>query len=423
MTAAFDTEIHINKIFLDHENARHDPVNGEDDAIEALCANEPILEMAKDIAVNGLNPMDRIGVLALDETTDGKDVSYIALEGNRRMCAIKLLFDPDRAPASQRAAFKKASETWTGMAEISVVVFPTRENADLWLERFHMGENKGLGRRPWKPEMQARKFGLKKNQVAIEVLNYCEQEGFIATAERKNKVTTLQRVLANQQVKDVLGISVADDKTVYRNRNKTNFHKNLKKLMTDLITGKLNSRMNKAKLNTYAKNFKKTVGSQKTSQATPINTSASPGSKSSNNTGGTPNPKITKDDKIHDLLNDAGVDKLIWLYRSLHQVNIGKHTPLVAVGCWSFFETLTKNAGRKDSTNFVAFCSKQQLKKYKLDKSYSTINAALKRISNGGNSTKHDEEAAVFDAKQLANDMKTLNRLTIALLKKIIEDK
>jgi hypothetical protein len=47
------------------------------------------------------------------------------------------------------------------------------------------------------------------------------------------------------------------------------------------------------------------------------------------------------------------------------------------------------------------------------------FSAALKRLTEKGNSTKHSSIAASFDGMQLANDFDTLTPLMIAVLKNI----
>ncbi len=62
--------------------------------------------MAKDIAEHGLNPLELLALITLDDTKAG----YYVSEGNRRICAIKLLNDPELAPAKHRKTFEKIAE-------------------------------------------------------------------------------------------------------------------------------------------------------------------------------------------------------------------------------------------------------------------------------------------------------------------------
>ena len=100
-------EVPVNRVFLRTDNPRFSggPVENEAAAIEKLCSEDDVLALATDIADVGLNPMDVAGVMKSDANT------YITGEGNRRFCALKLLNDPERAPQSQRKAFKKLAES------------------------------------------------------------------------------------------------------------------------------------------------------------------------------------------------------------------------------------------------------------------------------------------------------------------------
>ncbi len=107
--------------------------------------------------------------------------------------------------------------------------------------------------------------------------------------------------------------------------------------------------------------------------------------------------------------------KLESLYTSICQVSLPDHTPLLAVGVWSFFETLTAKAGRNPSTDFHSFLSAHRLQQYGLGdgKQTKALREAVQRISSFGNTTKHHETAAAFNSDQLANDLETLRNLIL----------
>ena len=104
--------IDVERIFLDLENPRHEPFENQDDVIEYLCHDERVLDLARDIVSNGLNPLELFALVA-----EGDDI-YYAAEGNRRLCAIKLLNDPDLAPADQRKDFERVSQSWSPIGTV-----------------------------------------------------------------------------------------------------------------------------------------------------------------------------------------------------------------------------------------------------------------------------------------------------------------
>ena len=82
----------IDQVFIDYKNPRYlYKVDDDIKAIDKLCQEENVYELAKDISAVGLNPMDIFGVTQQND-------NYIVVEGNRRLCAIKLLDDPELSP-------------------------------------------------------------------------------------------------------------------------------------------------------------------------------------------------------------------------------------------------------------------------------------------------------------------------------------
>ena len=108
-------EIDIERIFLDVLNPRfpEDKVESERDALELLCNAENVLKLAQDIVEFELNPLDLIGVIKDGEPTeDFNHQNYIVVEGNRRICALKLFNDPEIAPSDKRKMYRQLSEKW-----------------------------------------------------------------------------------------------------------------------------------------------------------------------------------------------------------------------------------------------------------------------------------------------------------------------
>jgi len=131
--------------------------------------------------------------------------------------------------------------------------------------------------------------------------------------------------------------------------------------------------------------------------------------------------KLPSDSKISETLAELGSWKLENLYHSICNVSLRGNTPLIAVGVWAFFETLTARAGRRDRTSFESFLSVARLRdKYGSGEARETkaLREAVSRILHCGNTTKHHDTAATFNADQLVNDIETLNELIL----KIAED-
>ena len=86
--------VKLNQIYLDLNNPRHDPLDSEQDAIAHLVANSNIKVLAKHISeIGSTSPLELMALVPNPKVKNG----YITAEGNRRLCALKLLNDPDKA--------------------------------------------------------------------------------------------------------------------------------------------------------------------------------------------------------------------------------------------------------------------------------------------------------------------------------------
>ena len=125
---------------------------------------------------------------------------------------------------------------------------------------------------------------------------------------------------------------------------------------------------------------------------------------------------LEPDADIYADLQALNIGKLTSLYYSMTFIKLDHHTPLIAVGVWSFLESLSALAGRKDGTSFASFWSQQWSKNNGVPSSGSkkeykgTLNA-LVRLQDAGNITKHDGKAATYDGDQLNNDLVVLKHV------------
>lgn len=89
---------------------------------------------------SGLNPLERLALIPV-KSKGGRVTGYTMAECNRRLCAIKLLGDPERAPASLRKAFGQVANdyNYTPITKVAGVIFDNKDDAIIWLERIHGG--------------------------------------------------------------------------------------------------------------------------------------------------------------------------------------------------------------------------------------------------------------------------------------------
>lgn len=409
--------VDVDRVFLDHENPRHEPYESQDEVIEYLCSDEYVLELARDIATHGVSPLELFALIPL---STGRRKSYVVAEGNRRMCALKLLNDPDLAPPKKRKEFEKLASKWSPIPKIFAVVFEDKEEVDLWIDRIHGGLQGGIGRKTWNAEQKTRHSGDRKNLLAQTVLDYAEKEGMISSDERKGKLTTAQRYLGNTLIRESLGIDSNNIENVCINRNRDDFHLLLEKFVKDLVKGTVSSRSKKVQIDQYSRELSATKGQtgERTEPASLQDTS------STTKRTRRKKPKIPSDVKkihysqqLHDALVNIPSVKLERIYYSLCDIDLARHTSLLSVGAWSFMESLTACEGRNEKTDFYSYLSMHKLQSFSLgNKSQlNAIRQAIKRIQEFGNTTKHHKSAAAFNGPQLANDFETIETLLIKL--------
>lgn len=412
--------IAVDRIFLDHENPRHEPYETQAEVISYLCKDELILPIARDIAKNGLSPLELFALLP------GKGTgTYTAAEGNRRLCALKLLNDPDLSPPQLRKEFEKAAAGWTPITEVGAVIFKDRPAAKIWLDRLHDGLAGGIGRKNWNADQKQRNSGQRKNTTALAVLDYAQKHKMISPEQRRGKLTTAQRFLGNKLMREALGIDLTDPADIKSNRPKQDFDTLLKKFVGDLLdeSSEVTSRKNKTDIDEYARKLGRTTGlTGGTVAPEPLATAsdvAKSAKKDKPKKPGAPK-RLPYDEGIAAELKKLGSHKLSNLYFSICDIALDTHTPLVAIGLWAFLESLCAKLG--SGVDFPSFLSVQRLTGYGLGDKEKTkgLRQAIDRVSKYGNTTKHDEDAANFNGAQLANDMEKMRKMILKCVEEAV---
>lgn len=415
-------EVEVDRIFLDQENPRHKPYETQSEVIEYLCNHESILSLARDIVANGLNPIEQFALIP-DENAGDDASTFVVAEGNRRICALKLLHDPDLAPAKLRNGFTQAANGWPGIGPLPCVAFEDRDAVDLWLTRIHDGEQGGIGRRKWSADQSARHSGSDKDKLALTILDYAEKKGLISDDERKGTLTTVTRYVTKAPVQAALGIDAADLSKIKLTKPEGDFDTLLGKFLGDLASGHVNSRAKGA--DTF-----KAYGRELGSIAVPGTGQVVPDLLTRNQSGKPTSRRRTKiksraalthDHEIMDALKALNSQKLVSLYNSITIIPLNPHAPLVSIGAWAFLESLAACAGKGENTNFLSFFSKERRAKYGLPtgQGAKAVTKALEQLSASGDVTKHDGTAANFNGDQLANDMDTLKELILKCIEEV----
>jgi len=215
----FETKrISLQKIFLDNENARHDPIDNEPEITAHLISKFKVKSLAAHIAkTEAINPLERIGVFPHPVVKD----AYISDEGNRRMCALKLLNDPDKAPEGHRSFFRKLSESMgSPPSHVDAVIFKDRQEGRPWVQIRHEGPQEGIGTLQWdvRGKVRHNRGAVKPtnpNVQAVALAEYALKRGLLSKPEHDEiNVTTVTRYLSNPVFRDTLGLTSRRDLSI-----------------------------------------------------------------------------------------------------------------------------------------------------------------------------------------------------------------
>jgi len=242
-------KIKVSDLFVNTDNFRFDSMAGQKEAIEKMLdeLGEKVLNLARHIVENGLNPADIVQVAASrhDKT------KYNVLEGNRRLVALKLLNNPDLADspghASLKRRFRKLHEDNKAAIpkEAQCLVWDNPDDANKWIKLKHTGANEGIGTVDWTTQQQDR-FDEKvegKSSIALQVVKLLSGSAEVPQEVREQlpelKVTNLDRMISDPDVRDVLGIQVSKG-LLHSDVDKGEVIKGLTKLVKDILDPKFN---------------------------------------------------------------------------------------------------------------------------------------------------------------------------------------
>jgi hypothetical protein len=206
-------KIDIAAISLDVKNFRHAEVSDERDALRILLGDErthKILRLAQDIVEQGMLDPSSLLIVTEDTARPGK---YIALEGNRRITALKTLASPELSQGFvSHPIFKMLSGKFLaqGITQIDCVVL-SRAEAAVWIKRKHYKGVGGEGVIQWDAVATARSDAAEGKYTRwMTSLAFLEENGIDAEDLRdriRSKTTTVERVLTSSAMSSVLGVT------------------------------------------------------------------------------------------------------------------------------------------------------------------------------------------------------------------------
>jgi hypothetical protein len=128
--------------------------SSEREIIGELCSHGRVEPLCRAIADKGYFRNDRLIVVVDDR-------KYIVYEGNRRLCALKVLDNPDLAPEGMQKAFRRLAERAQLPKKIAVEIVPSKFDAEVVMFSKHAGEQFTVG---WDPLQQATFVAAKLDQ-------------------------------------------------------------------------------------------------------------------------------------------------------------------------------------------------------------------------------------------------------------------
>jgi hypothetical protein len=211
----------VSQLLVDMENPRLDvPQPSQLESIRTLVSGQKskIINLAKDILENRLNPSEAMIVTLVN----GDNQRYLVLEGNRRLCALKIMENPDLVLDLFTAATKKQIRELSvayqenPIGDITCAIVGDRDEARRWIELRHGGEQEGAGIVRWGAAETARfRQRLGQKEIHLQILDYLEEKGALTPESRQSvPVTSLKRVVEDRHTRDQLGYDMKDGQLV-----------------------------------------------------------------------------------------------------------------------------------------------------------------------------------------------------------------
>jgi hypothetical protein len=244
-------DIMTNNLLVDIENPRlpeeHD---SQFAAIRAMLGIEATktLALAQAIATEGFSPFERLFVTPSSDSPN----RFIVLEGNRRLTALKLLAEPklgqDVLTPAQQKKVKAWSDDYRARGEVKTIeclIFAAREDASLWIERRHMGDQGGVGIVRWgateAARFNARRRGKRSRELQVLdfVTTHAKLDDDTRGRIRNVSITNLKRLISDEAVRKAVGLEIAADGALTTRHSEEDTVKPLLRIISDLAHEKI----------------------------------------------------------------------------------------------------------------------------------------------------------------------------------------
>ena len=177
--------VDLSLLLLSEMNPRLEASLDENEALSRMIEDqgEKLYVLASDIVEHGLSPLDTIAVFPSENYSGYYEVG----EGNRRICALKLLKDPSLLSINNSNLYSKFQElscSYTVPESIEVGVFESEELLRHWMEIRHMGEQGGKGLSKWNSVQKARFSRIQSgSDQLLDFWDWMVDEGILTKEE------------------------------------------------------------------------------------------------------------------------------------------------------------------------------------------------------------------------------------------------
>ena len=237
--------IKVNDLLVNPENYRY--INDADDERTAIISmfnvttgnpHKEMINLAKDIVVDGLNPFE-MPIVCYDDVTK----KYIVYDGNRRITCIKLMTQYKHNESISKAipCVEEIYKLSCNITEIQCVVYEDVDDAIHCLYKIHQDVNDGVGRKQWdyqaKMKAEAAKGNKSKTYSIIEFVknNPKADKNLINDMDTHRWVSKLERVVGFAKFKEVYNITFDTNNTLVYKDTEEHLLFMMSKLISDLI--------------------------------------------------------------------------------------------------------------------------------------------------------------------------------------------
>lgn len=233
-------DISIEKLLVNNENARHEDLENETDAINWLIDNLP--ERMKKLSHDILDKGDVYDPPLVCKQGN----SYKIYDGNRRVSCVKMLSNPSIIKnKDKRIIFEKLQKQFGD--RIPQLINCRIENDisvinDI-VERRHAGGDSGIGQMQWGPEEKDNFFRRTnspyyKPKLSTE-LNHLLKNEKILEPEQKINLSIFDRLLSNEHYRGLVGLTFKKRTLLFIKDRKASLEA-IKRIIRDAENGKIN---------------------------------------------------------------------------------------------------------------------------------------------------------------------------------------